>query len=95
MATQEDIDAAVSQINTTLADLQNQTSQLGTDVAAIKTEIGNLPANVDTTALNAAVQQLATTQANLDVAVGSVGNLAPQAPATPAAPPADQPPANQ
>jgi len=83
MATQADIDAAVAQINATMTDVQAQVTQLGTDVTAIQAALSALPPSVDTTALDAAVASLATTQASLDTAVGSVSGLVP--PATPPA----------
>lgn len=77
VAAQDDINAAVAQIQATMTDVGNQVAQLGTDVAAIQTALANLPANVDTTALDAAVAGLATTQQNLDAAVTSVTNIVP------------------
>ena len=85
MATQADIDAAVVQINATMTDVQAQVTQLGTDVTAIQAAISALPPSFDTSALNAAVASLATTQASLDTAVGTVTGLVPPAPAPPAA----------
>jgi ABC-type transporter Mla subunit MlaD len=84
MAADDDIKAAVSQMQTTMADVQAQVTQLGTDVTTIQAALAALPQNVDTTQLNAAVAQLAQTQANLDTAVGGVTGLVPPAPPAPA-----------
>jgi hypothetical protein len=77
MASQDDIDAAVAQINTTMADLQSQTAAIGTDVTNIQNALNALPAEVDTSALNAAVASLAQNQANLDASVGGLNNVVP------------------
>lgn len=77
MASQDDIDAAVAQINTTLTDLQNQSSAIGTDVTAIQAALAALPPNVDTSALNAAVASLAQNQAALDTSVGGLSSVVP------------------
>lgn len=83
MATQDDIDAAVAQINTTMTDLQNQSAAIGTDVTAIQAALAALPPSTDTSALNAAVASLAQNQAALDASVGGLSAVVP-----PAAPPA-------
>lgn len=80
MTQQDDINAAVAQINATMGDITAQVSQLGTDVTNIQAALAALPPEVDTSALNAAVASLAGTQQNLDAAVTSVGNLAPATP---------------
>jgi uncharacterized phage infection (PIP) family protein YhgE len=81
MASQDDINAAVAQIQATMADVSAQVTQLGADAQAIKDAIAALPAGVDTTALNDAVTRLAGTQAALDTAVSTVTAAVPPAPA--------------
>lgn len=80
MASQDDIDAAVAQINTTMGDLQAQSAAIGTDVTNIQAALSALPANVDTSALNAAVSSLAQNQASLDTSVGGLSAVVPPAP---------------
>jgi peptidoglycan hydrolase CwlO-like protein len=80
---QADVNAANQAILALLADIQAGVATLNTAVPALQAAIGSLPANVDTTALDAAVAQIAQTRANLDSAVSSVSGLVP-----PAAPPA-------
>jgi predicted nucleic acid-binding Zn-ribbon protein len=80
VAAQDDINAAVAQVQATMTDVGNQVTQLGTDVTGIQAEITALQQQnptVDTTALNAAVASLATTQQNLDAAVSSVAAIVP------------------
>lgn len=83
MSEQSNIDADVTALTAVATDIQAQVSQLGTDVTAIQAALAALPPSVDTTALDAAVASLSSTQASLDSAVGSVTGLVP-----PAAPPA-------
>ena len=59
MAAQDDINAAVAAIQAFFTDL-------GTAVADIKTELAAVAPSVDTTALNALVEQLPAVQASVD-----------------------------
>jgi peptidoglycan hydrolase CwlO-like protein len=84
---QADVNNANQAILALLADIQAGVATLNTAVPALQAAIGSLPASVDTTALDAAVAQIAQTRANLDSAVSSVSGLAPPVtpPVTPAA----------
>lgn len=79
MVTQADIDALVTQVATSVTDLQSQSTAIGTDVAAIQAALAN-PNNIDITALQAAVASLATNQASLDASVGTLNDVVPPAP---------------
>jgi hypothetical protein len=73
MANQDDIDAAVAEDNTLIADLGIQVSQVQAAQAAFAAEIANLAAQgVDTSGLVAANDQLAAAQVPLDAAVASL-----------------------
>lgn len=82
---QADVNTANEAILALLAGIQADIATLNTAVPALLAAIGSLPATVDTTALDAAVAQIAQTRANLDAAVSSVSGLVP---AVPVAPPA-------
>lgn len=79
MAAQDDVNAAVAQINATMQDVAAQVTQLGTDADAIRAAIANLPPEVDTTELNAAVAAMTATQQSLDQAVTGVTDALPPA----------------
>lgn len=79
MTVQSDIDAATQTLNTLVTDVATNVSQLQVDVTAIQTALNNLPPSVDTSALDTAVANAATTAANLDAAVSNVTALAPPA----------------
>jgi hypothetical protein len=73
MTAQDDINAAVAEDNTLLADLTTQTAAIAAAQQAFATEIANLQSQgVDTSALDAANAQLAAAQAPLDAAVAAL-----------------------
>lgn len=82
MSQQSDIDAAAQDILSLLSDVQGDVTALGTAITAIQAALAALPASVDTTALDAAVAQIATVQASLDAGVSAVTNVVPAPPAS-------------
>lgn len=83
MAGQASIDAATAAFTSMEADDAAQVAQLIADFGALTTLIQNLPASVDTTALDAALAKAQATAKGLDPAVASITGLTP-----PPAPPA-------
>lgn len=82
MSQQSDIDAAAQDILSLLSDVQGDVTALGTAVTAIQAALAAVPASFDTTALDAAVAQIATVQASLDAGVSAVTNMVPAPPAS-------------
>ena len=84
MASQDDINAAVAEDSTLLADLTTQTAAVAAAQAAFATEIATLTAaGVDTSGLVSANEALAAAQAPLDAAVSAL-TAASEPPAPPA-----------
>jgi hypothetical protein len=81
MAAQDDINAAGQAIIGLLTDMQADIAEIGNGVTAIQAALAAMPAAVDTTALDAAVAQIAQAQASLDASAASVANVVPPAPA--------------
>lgn len=79
MAAQDDVNAAGEAILGLLNDMQADITTIGTGITAIQAALAALPAEVDTTQLNADVAQIAQAQANLDAAASSVANVVPPA----------------
>jgi hypothetical protein len=81
MAAQDDINAAVAQIDTTDADIATQVTNIGAVITAIQAWIAEQPASVDTSALVTAMGALSASQATLDSAVTAAQGTVPPAPA--------------
>lgn len=71
MSEQSDINAAVTEFGTLLADLQAQTASLVTDLGELQTIIAS-GQPVDTSALDAAVASATAVQEALDSAVANI-----------------------
>lgn len=85
MTAQDDINAAVAEDTSLLADLTTQTQAIGAAQAAFAAEIASLQSQgVDTSGLDAANAQMAAAQAPLDAAVAAL-TAASAPPAAPAA----------
>jgi hypothetical protein len=86
MASQDDVNAAVTAIQGLLTDLSAQTSTILTDVTAVQSQIGSGQA-VDTSALDSAVSGIQSVQTALDSAVSNLTTIAePTTPTTPTDP---------
>jgi hypothetical protein len=77
---QTDINNAAAAITALLTDMQADITTIGTGVTAIQAALAALPASVDTTALDAAVAQIAQAQSNLDASATQVADVVPPAP---------------
>jgi cell division FtsZ-interacting protein ZapD len=80
MTQQSDIDAAVSTLTGIVSVVATETDSLNSTAQAILDYIAANP-QTDTTALDAIVAQVQTTQGNLASAVSNVGSVVPNAPA--------------
>jgi len=85
MTAQDDINAAVAQLQATQANEANAVTVLGADVTAIEALLAAAGTPVDTTALNAAVAAQSPADTALAAAVGDVTTLANPAPGAPPA----------
>lgn len=82
MASQDDINAAVTAITSLLTDLSAQAATILTDITAVQGQIGAGQA-VDTTALDSAVSGIEAVQTALDDAVTNLSTVAEPPAATP------------
>jgi hypothetical protein len=85
MASQDDINAAVTAIQSLLTDLSAQAQTILTDVQGVQSQIG-AGAPVDTTALDSAVAGIQAVQTSLDSATQQLSTVA-EPPVTPPATP--------
>lgn len=86
MASQDDINAAVTAIQGLLTDLSAQAGTILTDIQGVQAQIGSGQA-VDTSALDSAVSGIQAVQTSLDSAVSNLTTVAePAAPTTPTTP---------
>jgi DNA repair ATPase RecN len=85
MASQDDINAAVTAIQGLLTDLSAQAGTILTDIQAVQSQIGSGQA-VDTSALDSAVSGIQAVQTSLDSAVSNLTTVAEPTPATPTDP---------